>query len=106
MLTNIAMTVLSRLAASFVRAMTAAILVTVVAVLLPTCEAEAQTTIRMNPSHRLDKGESIAVEGKASSPCSRMATSSCTTPPTSRDGQRARTARPSPTSSCNPTVIW
>ena len=46
------------------QAITAAILVTVVTVLLPTCQAEAQTTIRMNPSHRLDKGQSIAVEGK------------------------------------------
>ena len=47
MLTNIAMTVLSRLAASFVRAMTAAILVMLVAVLLPTREAEAQTTLTL-----------------------------------------------------------
>ena len=47
------------------QAITAAILVTVVAVLLPTCEAEAQTTIRMNENRRLDKGQSIEVAGKA-----------------------------------------
>jgi len=43
---------------------TAAILVTAVVALFPTCEAQAQTTIRMNGSQRLDKGQSIEVAGK------------------------------------------
>ncbi len=73
MLINLRMTMLSGLATSFVRllcssfsskAITAAIVVTAVAVLLPTCEAQAQTTIRMNGNQRLDKGQSIVVAGK------------------------------------------
>ena len=88
----------SMIASASGKAITAAIVVTTVVVLLPTCEAEAQTTIHMNgySATRQRTKHRGGGQGKADHAAGR--TSSCTTPPTSRGGRRALTARPSPTS--------